>query len=864
MFKDDSVKLYPLLARSKNMMEYFLIIGYEERDLPKEKTSHEMSLISCISSDLSFKNIDINSIINKIYPNIPEITKNIKAIPREIESVIFYNCENSKNEAKKICYSCYALRFYEKYNDNYIPKAFAIISEYPFFTIFHRICLNLYENFIEKNKENKENEKIEKKKENKEDKENKENKENKEKEIEDYIKNKIPIEIFLHCLVNYSVSPINSNIIFSVFKNDEPIIIPQLTAYPSIDFDLFSIINKVPINEFIKIYILTFLEIPLLFFSHKIDKLNLIMFALYILNYPLIDTTYFWYIYSISEIDMKKGFQHPGPTLRGVNINYSNELDISAFDGLEFIVDFHKKILTYKKGSNSKELNEIKKLLEFKKKKKEKSFLIDALTILERKLNEIKTVYNRDIKKKEETFFYVDEHVKKINKEIQKAFYDFNLSILVELYKEYQLNETCDSIIKNANKNKKLPEGENIFLNYIKRTEKYNIYFNNFVQNFDFIDGYSMSLFFCDYFVNKKIIDSKNKTSNNIDYFGIIDELYDLNKNNKVINFQTIFKDEDIKNINNIKYKKGKTEFKRNLFCLDKKIIDTFLFYKKNSPKFESFRENENIIIDIKSLKKKDIYLKIKNSISKKKEIISPNCNLEISLVYIFSIAFPFISFTISSQHLQIILDNIKNNYYRRDSLYELLRSIYKYYSVNQANKHFSELNFKAITKYCELIKYFLIYNEILPTEEIFLFLKEILFEKKIDVNEEDNKIKEGQNNFIFQYKKEAINNNNNNEINDNLVKKNGNKLILMHNGKSEEYQYFPPDKIYSEIFSFYDNYFSQDLDILNFQVKVFIELVVNALYYALNNIGARRNDVCSFLYNSIVILKQLEIDIKI
>ena len=581
MFQDDSVKLYPLLARSKNMIEYFLIIGIDERDLPKEKPTYEMSLISCISSDLSFKDIDINSIINKIYPKIPEI-KNIKNIPKGTESVIFYNCDNSKNENKKVCYSCYALRFYEKYNDNYLPKAFAIISEYPLFSTFHRICLNLYEKYIEKNKENEEN-----------------------KKIEDYIKDKIPIEIFLHCLVNYSLSPINSNIIFSVFKNDEPIIIPQLTAYPYIDFDLFLIINKISINEFIKIYILTFLEIPLLFFSHKIDKLNLIMFALYILNYPLIDTPYFWYIYSISDTDMKKGFMHPGPTLRGVNINYSNELDVSAFDGLDFIVDFHKKILTHKKSSNSKEFNEIKKLLDFMKKKKEKSFLIESLRILEKKLNDIKSIYTRDIKNKDEIFYYVDEHVKIVNKEIQRAFYDFNLSILVELYKEYQLNDNCSSIIKNANKKNLPSEGENIFLNYIKRTDKYNIYFNNFVKNFDFIDGYSMSLFICDDFVNKKIIDFKNKTSNNIDYFEIIDELYDSNNNNKVINYQTIFKDEDIKNINCIKYKKGKIESKRNLFCLEKTIIDTFLFYKKNSPKFESFRENEKFIIDIKSLKKK-------------------------------------------------------------------------------------------------------------------------------------------------------------------------------------------------------------------------------------------------------------------
>ena len=79
-----------------------------------------------------------------------------------------------------------------------------------------------------------------------------------------YITDNIPIEMFIHTLVNYIPSPLKNNIILNLFVNDDLITIPMLTGYPYIDFDLYKIINIIPINEFIKIYILMFLEIPLL------------------------------------------------------------------------------------------------------------------------------------------------------------------------------------------------------------------------------------------------------------------------------------------------------------------------------------------------------------------------------------------------------------------------------------------------------------------------------------------------------------------------------------------------------------------------------------------------------------------------
>ena len=103
--------------------------------------------------------------------------------------------------------------------------------------------------------------------------------------------------------------------------------IPQLTAYPYIDFDLCQIFNSIPIKEFIKIYILVFLELDLLFFSPNLEKLNLFMYIQYIFNYPLLDSTYFWHIKSISQKDFKFGDQFLlGSVFLGDNTNYSSNI----------------------------------------------------------------------------------------------------------------------------------------------------------------------------------------------------------------------------------------------------------------------------------------------------------------------------------------------------------------------------------------------------------------------------------------------------------------------------------------------------------------------------------------------------------
>ena len=201
MFENISVKLAPYLGASKNLIEYLGIIGYEEKllseyssNILENEQNLKLSIISIVP-DLPNKLFNINDIIGQIYPDKPNIIKNTKSdtICSSPSPIIFYSCFDSVEGNKKIIHSYYALKYYEKYidsnskNEYYIPKASLIISKYPYFTTFHRICLNLY-------KYNKNND----------------------------IEKNIPIEILFYYITNCIPSPIDNNINLKIPHSKRP------------------------------------------------------------------------------------------------------------------------------------------------------------------------------------------------------------------------------------------------------------------------------------------------------------------------------------------------------------------------------------------------------------------------------------------------------------------------------------------------------------------------------------------------------------------------------------------------------------------------------------------------------------------
>ena len=841
MYENISIKLHPYLGRSKNLMEFFVIIGYEEELLTEKFSDNlnneelEITVISSVISDLAYAVFDPDLIIKQIYPNKPDIIKIQKSeSPPGPSSVLFYSCFDSLDGKSKVLYSCYALRFYEKFtfsnSSYYIPKAILIFSQYPYFTTYFNICNTFYKNLFNKD-ENK----------------------------------NIPIEILIYCLVNYVPSPINDNIILKLYQNNINFI-PKLTAYPYVDFDLNKIFNLIPINEFIKIYILTFIEITLLFFSPNLVKLNIFMYVLNILNYPMIDSHYHWHIKSISENELKFGEDAMNPTFRGVNCTFNSNLDFSNYKNLNFIFDMVNKCIKCISKNENKEANELNLLLKYitnilNNKKVDSSFLSENIIILRDKIVKIKNDYDKEKINTYTTFFYVNKKITHFNKLIQEAFYDFVLNTLIVIYKDYKLNEKCTEIIKKIDEKSNLSKEETIFIKYFRNSIKYNTYFENFLQNFSAVDELKVSFVFSDEYIHLKINDDNKKIPEKINYFQIMDNFYSLKPQDIVFNFNTLIKGFN-ESLRRSKFKNYVREFESQLVKFDKNLIKIFLFMKKNRNDFQDLKLKEKMTMtkNIESIEKISIIFSIQSYFYK---VLSRSYFYRGSVIYIFSIVFPLFPKELVTNFLKEVLYNLnKTSFFHRYYVYILLKSIHKYYLVNLENRHFPELTFENVKSYCSLIKDYLIKRSFIPNEETFLFLKDVLSDDSILIKNE-KKIKNNKTNFIFEFEKEE--NYAKYAPKDIIIKDQINENFLLFNYKDIKQKIeFVKDvpMILQQTFSTYDSFFLGNFNIENFDNKNLIDSIINIIFY-FNNI--KNEEVLNtFLLNSIILLKKLENDLSV
>ena len=828
MYEDIKINLNPYLGCSDNLIEFFAIFGYNEEMLANEKNivenqdSFQLSLISIVKSETLSDQIDFKGIIKQIYPETPKIIKITKSIKKPIESsVIFSSCFDTLDGEKKVFHSCYALRLYEIYIKNnieyYIPKAFLIYSQYPYFTTFYNICSILLE-FNERGS--------------------------------------IPIEMLIHIFVNHIPSPINNNIIL---LNFEPhIFIPKLTGYPYVDFNLGKIFNLISITEFIKIYILIFLEVDLLFFSPYLDKLNMSMFIFYILNYPLTDTNYFWHIKSISKEDLDDGDDTVFSSFKGVNTNYNNTINLEEFASLSFIIDLENKkkklINCIKQNAESRQIS---KLLDYihlvlNHKNVKSYFLSSCLLSLKDKLANVKKEYDSKYTKNI-PFFYADKNTITINRKIQEIFYDFILNILVVLYKDLKFDYLTSSIKEKKYNNPALSEEENIFLELMRHSIKYNTYFLIFVSTFKTSNELKLSLLFTDEFANLKKNDTKKQISEHIDYFQIIDNYYSLKPGEIKVSYYNLNREfKSIKDQNIIaQLKKSK---KGQLFTLDRSIIDTFLFYK-NRGIFKSLKENENKEFIIESNNKMTIPITIINCFNK---ILNIDFFIKSSFIYSFCIVFPLFPFNKNLFYLTDVLCEIqKLKFYKRYYLNVIIKAMSKYYLINQEKNLFPELTLENIKNYCELIRDNITSNSILPNEEMLLFFIRLKEEKeKINNNIQNNK------KFIFHYEKDE-NYIQKLEKYQEIIIKESNSLIFIIKGKTSMYNLLSFDLIYQKMYSLYDNYYSN----LNFNLEKLdcneiIEIIINIAYYFITQY--KNSNLACNLLNMIIVLKKWENDLKV
>ena len=256
------------------------------------------------------------------------------------------------------------------------------------------------------------------------------------------------------------------------------------------------------------------------------------MFILYLLNYPLTDSNYYWHIKSISRDQIKEGNDTLTTSYVGVNSEYNSSIDFSNFRNHNFIVDLdNKKQQFIHNIKTNKESEEIIQLLKYvnnilKSKKIKSSFLSDYINTLKNKLKRIKKEYDSK-HTNSDNFFVADKNITDFNKEIQEAFYDFILNILVILNRDFELDPSLKDPIKPKNIIlQKYFSEEKIFLDLCRSTIKYNTYFDLFIKRFKAHEEIKPSLLFSDEYVNLKMNDIKKDIPDHIKYFGIIDTIY--------------------------------------------------------------------------------------------------------------------------------------------------------------------------------------------------------------------------------------------------------------------------------------------------------------------------------------------------
>ena len=81
MDEDIKIKLSPYLGCSNNLMEFFVIIGYEEvllneifnNSININENKLELSIVSSSISDLAYNIFNADDIIRQVYPDNPDI-----------------------------------------------------------------------------------------------------------------------------------------------------------------------------------------------------------------------------------------------------------------------------------------------------------------------------------------------------------------------------------------------------------------------------------------------------------------------------------------------------------------------------------------------------------------------------------------------------------------------------------------------------------------------------------------------------------------------------------------------------------------------------------------------------------------------
>ena len=151
--------------------------------------------------------------------------------------------------------------------------------------------------------------------------------------------------------------------------------------------------------------------------------------------------------------------------------------------------------------------------------------------------------------------------------------------------------------------------------------------------------------------------------------------------------------------------------------------------------------------------------------------------------------------------------------------------------------------------------------NLIYMNEEIFLFFKKIFAEKNKDNEPKKNVDNKDSKKFIFHNKEENFDKN----IKDNVITEEEDYIIFNYKGIAIKQNFLEHTVlILQKIYSIHDDYFNCfNFNLENLNIDGLIEIIINLIFYFKLD-SFKDENIASFLINLVLLLKDLEKDLKI
>ena len=580
---------HPYLSRSSHLFDSFYFFSYDSTyiehhltiNLPsniKSKHHHNSttplhginhSLFKkqlCISSSYSKlkcpDNIIRECVLNGDTPDIfiyLDTSSNFdssNSFNNATTSLSYINSSDENDNINTIC--VLSKRFYDIHqtinNVNIIvPKYLCFISEYPYWSMFDSILNHIWQMFIKGAKY-------------------------------------FPIECAVFNLLEFSPSPIWSSVQLNYEKllrnqnafdnddddaynkNDYVYTLTQISAYPVIDVNISEIFKVIPLRTFIKVFVLSFIEIDILFFSKKAPEvLGPIMFVIANLAYPCMQSMYLWNIVTVSEEELVKGrslfVNKPFSKMCGVKGNYDKKgkyLNNVPY----YVVDIDKQVFMFVDGGNSCSNNDIAsqygmvckcvdRLLQDKK-MKESVYFAEELQLLCKEMelllqsnnNNDNNVNNANMcncstnNNNNIELYSINDDTKAMNIAIQQHFYNFVLDVLKRIYTSYKVklnyentndNDECAVYMKHKLNVNALTVYDKAFIELFKLTGKYRTFFELYIKKQDVHEMFIIPYAFAEEFIALKLKSQHHITSST--YFEVMNDLYYNNTNENCIVF---------------------------------------------------------------------------------------------------------------------------------------------------------------------------------------------------------------------------------------------------------------------------------------------------------------------------------------